>query len=95
MDKEAVLPALSVTELLSKAEAAGETPEVIEDKDNEVTLLDYSVDIAMRKDDAFGVVLFSMSDGEAGSFGSQLRSPSTKLLTATKTLSKDFAPKSP
>ena len=42
VDKEAVLPAPSVTELLSKAEAAGETPEVIEDKDNEVTLLDYS-----------------------------------------------------
>ena len=42
VDKEAVLPAPSVTELLSKAEAAGESPEVIEDKDNEVTLLDYS-----------------------------------------------------
>lgn len=39
---EAVLPAPSVTELLSKAEAAGEKPEVIEDKDNDVTLLDYS-----------------------------------------------------
>ena len=42
VDKEAVLPAPSVTELLSKAEAAGESPEVIEDRDNEVTLLDYS-----------------------------------------------------
>lgn len=42
MNKEAVLPAPSVTELLSKAEAAGESPEVLEDKDNEVTLLDYS-----------------------------------------------------
>ena len=42
VDKEAVLPAPSVTELLSKAEAAGESPEVIEDKDNEATLLDYS-----------------------------------------------------
>ena len=42
MDKEAVLPSPSVTELLSKAEAAWESPEVIEDNDNEVTLLDYS-----------------------------------------------------
>ena len=32
----------SLEELLAKAEAAGEKPEVKKDKENEVTLLDYS-----------------------------------------------------
>ena len=41
-NKDAVLPAPSVMELLSKAEAAGESPEIIKDEENDITLLDYS-----------------------------------------------------
>lgn len=39
---ESVPNALTIEELLAKAQAAGDTPEVKEDKDNQVTLLDYS-----------------------------------------------------
>lgn len=39
---DAVLQAPTVEELLAKAQAAGEAPDVKEDKDNDVTLLDYS-----------------------------------------------------
>lgn len=39
---ESVLRAPTVQELLAKAQAAGEAPEVKEDKENDVTLLDYS-----------------------------------------------------
>lgn len=39
---EAVLHAPTVEELLAKAQADGDAPEVKEDKENEVTLLDYS-----------------------------------------------------
>lgn len=39
---EAILQPTTVQELLKKAQAAGEEPEVREDKDNKVTLLDYS-----------------------------------------------------
>lgn len=41
-DPETVLQTPTVKELLEKAEVAGENPEVKEDKDNEITLLDYS-----------------------------------------------------
>lgn len=41
-DSETVLQTPTVKELLEKAEVAGEKPEVKEDRDNEVTLLDYS-----------------------------------------------------
>ena len=39
---ESVPNAPTIEELLAKAQAAGDTPEVKEDKDNQVTLLDYS-----------------------------------------------------
>ncbi len=39
---ESVPNAPTVEELLAKAQAAGDAPEVKEDKDNQVTLLDYS-----------------------------------------------------
>lgn len=39
---DAVLQAPTVEELLAKAQAAGDAPDVKEDKDNDVTLLDYS-----------------------------------------------------
>lgn len=42
LNPEAVPNAPSVEELLAKARAAGDAPEVKEDKDNQVTLLDYS-----------------------------------------------------
>lgn len=42
INPEAVPNAPSVEELLAKARAAGDAPEVKEDKDNQVTLLDYS-----------------------------------------------------
>ena len=41
-DVNAVPKMPSLEELLAKAEAAGEKPEVKKDKENEVTLLDYS-----------------------------------------------------
>ena len=41
-DPESVPNAPSLEELLAKAQAAGDAPEVKEDKDNQVTLLDYS-----------------------------------------------------
>lgn len=41
-DPNAVLKAPTVEELLAKAQAAGEAPDIKEDKDNDVTLLDYS-----------------------------------------------------
>lgn len=41
-NRERVLPSPSVKELLANAKAKGEKPVVIEDEDNEVTLLDYS-----------------------------------------------------
>ena len=42
VDVNAVPKMPSLEELLAKAEAAGEKPEVKKDKENEVTLLDYS-----------------------------------------------------
>lgn len=41
-DPEVVLHAPTVKELLEKAQVAGEKPEIKKDKDNDVTLLDYS-----------------------------------------------------
>lgn len=42
INPESVLHAPTVEELLAKAQAQGDTPEVKEDKENQVTLLDYS-----------------------------------------------------
>ena len=42
INPEAVLGSPTVEELLEKAREAGGEPEIIEDKENQVTLLDYS-----------------------------------------------------
>ena len=42
INPESVPTAPSVEELLAKAQAAGDAPQIKEDKDNQVTLLDYS-----------------------------------------------------
>ena len=42
INPEAVLGSPTVEELLEKAREAGDEPEIIEDKENQVTLLDYS-----------------------------------------------------
>ena len=42
INPESVPTAPSVEELLAKAQAAGDAPQIKEDKDNQVTMMDYS-----------------------------------------------------